>query len=422
MRCIANFEIRSEMSVVSDDARLEIEDPKGHFSAKITNIVRNDYSKPFLLSLQLRFEAPSLNDARDIADDRLAECLNIIAFVTGAGVRLHRIKQIADCTPASGMRECLVWADSVGHENPQPFIDEKIIGTMERLLQVELPPAVQRAMRWYRIAVHEGIPDDQFQYFWFALEILAEHQKSTVKVTDKCPQCKTALYCESCETHPTHRPYVKQAIRSLIQAVDKTCSEEAIDALDKTRNALMHGRTLEEIEKDLPNIGQHIVDVLGKIVFIALLNQFPKETFGQEIPFGMPNTYIRWTRTGIAHISTIVPQSEDGWLDMSFKGLTVTTETDDPPQSGRPSIVRMTPAQHNQLQLLSREEGDHQELCKRVYRRVKVHGEKRVTLILATDMTMIQAALQRGETGQWQNLFREILSASSPGSVSADRD
>ncbi|MGA6826671.1 methylamine utilization protein MauJ [Nitrospira sp. NS4] len=405
------------MSVTSDNIRLELQHPKCDFQARIRNIVRNDYSAPFLLSLELIFEAPSLKEAPDIADERLAECLNMIALVTGAGIRRHRIKQIVDCTPVSGMRECLVWVDSAGHEDPQPFLDQNIMGSMERLLQSDLPSAVRRAMRWYRIGLHESIADDQFQYFWFALEILAEHQKSTEKVADKCPQCKSPLYCENCKTHPTHRPYAKQAIRDLIQAADKTCKEETIEALDKTRNALMHGRTLAEIEADRFNTGQHIVDVLGEIVFKALVNQFPKETFKETITFGRPNTYVHWTRTGFVHISTIVPQGEDGELDLSFKGLTVTTVTDDPPQSGRPSIIPMTPAQHNQLELLSRKQGDHQELCKRVCKRVKVQDEKRVTLILATDMARIQGALKRAETGDWQDLFREILSANASGGM-----
>jgi len=373
-----------------------------------------------MLSLQLIFEAPTLQEAPDIADERLAECLNMIAFVTGAGVRRHRIKQIVDCAPVSGMRECLVWADSAGHDNPQPFLDHNIMVSMERLLQSDLPPAVHRAMRWYRIGISESIPDDQFQYFWFALEILAEHQKSPEKMADKCPLCKSPLYCEKCEMHPTHRPYAKQAIQTLIQTVDKTCDDETIATLDRTRNALMHGGTLEETERDPSSNGQHIVDVLGKIVFRALMNQFPMETFKETITFGNPNTYIRWNRTGIAHISTIVPQGEDGELDLSFNGLTVTTTTDDPPQSGRPSIISMTSAQHNQLGRLSHEQGDHQDLCKRVCKRVKMHDAKRVTLILATDMAKIQSALKRGETGNWQDLFREILRANASGITSVD--
>lgn len=317
MRCIADYEIESEMSVVSDDAQLMLGHPAGKFQARIKNIVRDDYSKPFLLSLQIAFEAPSLREAPDIAQDMLVECLNTLVFATGAGVRRHRTKQIIDSTPALEMRECLIWADSLKYKDPQPFLDEGIAGSIEQLLRFDPPPAVRRALRWYRFGVYDSTPEDQFQYFWFALEILAEHQKTPEKVADKCPQCKSPLYCETCKAHPTHRPYPKQAIRNLIQAVDKTCNEETIEFLDKARNALMHGATLKEIDDELPGSGEHIVDVLGKILFKALVHQLPKELFKETLHFGMPTTYVRQAMTGIAHVSTVVPMGGmESWLSI----------------------------------------------------------------------------------------------------------
>ena len=89
--------------------------------------------------------------------------------------------------------------------------------------------------------------------------------------------------------------------------------------------------------------------------------------------------------------------------------------TNGPPQSGRPSIIVMTPDQHKQLGLLMREEGDHRELCKRVYERVKMDDGKVVALVLSSDMARIREALKRGETGSWQDLFREIVSATDQG-------
>ena len=94
MQFVAHYEVESELSVISDDLRLKLQHPNGKFQARINNIVRNDYSRPFLLSVQIAFAAPSLKEAPDIAQDRLAEFLNILAFVTSAGVRRHRIRQI----------------------------------------------------------------------------------------------------------------------------------------------------------------------------------------------------------------------------------------------------------------------------------------------------------------------------------------
>ena len=414
MRCLANYEIESDISIVSDDTRLKLRHPNDQFQAYIKNIVRSDYSAPFLLSLQIAFEAPSLDEAREIGQERLAVCLNMLAFTTGASIKLHRTRQIADCTATHGMRNCLVWADSFGHEDPHPFLDDNIVASIERLLQFDPPPAVQRALRWYRIGIYASIPEDQFQYFWFALEIISEHQKSSAKVNDKCPVCKTALYCESCETHPTHKPYPKQAIRDLIVAVDASCDGQTIDALDKTRNALMHGATLKEVEKSLPKAGEDMVDVLGRILFMALVRQFPKELFKEKIHMGSPSTYIQRTMTGIAKLSTVVPITKDGELDDSaFSGLKISMETGRPPQSAKPTGVLISPDQYKRLGQFAYEKGDHQELCKRVYDNVRSHGEKVIAVIFSTDLKRIQEALRRNETGKWQDLFREILESDS---------
>ena len=413
MQCIVDYEIESDLSVVSDGIQLKLQDPKGQFQAFIKNIVRDDYSTPFLLSLRLIFESPTLMEAEDIAEDKLAECLNILAFVTGAGVKRHRIKQIIDCTPASGMRDCLIWADALAHEDPSPFLNKKITSSMERLLEFDPPPAVHRALRWYRYGIQAPIPEDQFQCFWFALEILAEHKKSPGKVADSCPKCRSPLYCESCKSHPTHRPYAKQAIRALIQEVETASDDDIFEVLDKLRNALMHGATLKEAETKLPQSGEDLVDRLGKILFKALVHQFSSELVGEKLYFGNPTTYIHRSRTGIAHLQTVVPKGKDGELDLDrFASPKVFMATDGPPQSGRPSIIVMTTEQHKQLTAISRKPGDHQEMCERVCKKVKVHDGKIVAMVLSTDMTAIREAFNRGETGSWQDLFREIMNAS----------
>lgn len=410
MRCIVKYEIESDTSVVSDEIPLIIQHPNGLFQARIKNILRTDFSTPFLLSLQITFEAPSLQEARKIADGKLVECLNMLAFVTGAGVRLHRTRQIADCTPSSGMNDCLIWADTFGHEDPNPFFDESIAASIEHLLNFDPPPAVARALRWYRIGIYEPILEDKFQYFWFALEILAEHQKSPGKVNDKCPRCKSSLYCETCKTHPTHKPYAKQAIFALIQTVDKKCDDETLVALDKTRNGLMHGATLEEIEHTLSKSIEDIVDVLGRILFKALAHQFPTELFNKRVHFGYPSTYIHRTVEGIAHAKTALPKGENGEIDLDiFTGLTFSMVTKCPPQSGLPSIIVMSPDQHKQIGLLMRNKGSYTELCKRIYEGAKIEDGRIIALVLATDMKQICEAIKRHETADWVRPFIEIL-------------
>jgi len=414
MRVVANFEIKSECSVVADDKRLEITHPQGLYVALIRNIPRNDYSTPFLLSLHLYFDAPDLDVAADVAEQQLADCLNMLALTVGSPVSLHRVRQMVDCTPDSGMRDIRFWGDAIDHEDPHPFLDESVTKAIERLSEFQIPPAIRRAMRWYRLGINATVPDDQFQYFWFALEIIAESQKGQEKVPSNCPHCSSPLFCESCNTRPVHKRYQKQAIQALVTAIDKHCDDVMFKRLDKTRNGLMHGRTMNEIEDEHCEGQKHIVDILGTLVWKALISQFPPEWFNGSIIVGVPSTYLHHKMHGVAHIQTVVPMDAEGNFDLSFSGTKMEVVTDGPPQSALPTSIIMTDDQYARLRKLSYERGDHQEMCRRIVGRVngKYNGHLRC-IVLATDMSQIRTAVDGGEVGNWQDLFREIIEASA---------
>ena len=172
MQVVAIIEVKAECSVVSDDLQLEIRHPQGLYRALIKNLPREDFSTPFVLSLHLYFDAPKLGEAEELAKERLAECLNMLAFTVGSSLSLRRIRQIVDCSPASGMHDVLFWGDEIDHEDPQPLLDKHYTETIELLSKFQVSPAIKRAMRWYRLGINATVPDDQFQYFWFALEII----------------------------------------------------------------------------------------------------------------------------------------------------------------------------------------------------------------------------------------------------------
>lgn len=410
MRVAANYEIWSDCSVVEDSQVLRVRHPRGLYNARLRNIPRSAFDRPFLLSLHIYFEAPCLEDAEDTSEDLLADCLNMLAFATGGGFQRHRIRQLVDATPGvTGMRSVLMWGDSIEYEDPQPVLDPNTTQSLERLMEFDYPPAVRRALRWYRLAINEEHPDDQFMSFWFALEILAEHQKAPEKVPDRCPHCRSPLFCESCKTHPVHRPYAKQAIVALLKAVDPGCTDTTIALLDKSRNSLMHGTTLREVEAELPDPHEQIVDVLGQLVWRALVNQFPKEMFDGKMVMGFPTTFVHYAARGVAHLQTVVHETADGELDLSFRGMSMKMEPFGPPQSARPSVVRMTANQHERLVKLSYGEGEQKDLCKRVAARSKQQGAHVVAFVLSTDMATIKSSLEHNKTGPWLDLFREIL-------------
>lgn len=411
MRYVANFEIASDVSVVADDIALTINDPRGAFKARIKNIPRSEFTTPFLLSFQIYYEAQNLEDAEDVAEDLLANCLNMLAFTTGSSFRKHRIRQIVDAETSSkgAMRDVLMWGDRVEYEDPQPFLRPENANSIESLLKFDVPPAIRRALRWYRLGIDAAAPDDQFTYFWFALEIVAEFQKPTAKVHDKCPHCQSPLYCEHCAKHPEHRPYAKQAIRALMMAADDVCNDATVDLLDMARNSLMHGLTLREIESELPNPHESVVDLLGRILFKALVVQFPSKTFDGSLIMGMPSTYVHYKANAVAHVQTVVPIDKDGHLDLEFNGVTVEMQPSGPPQSALPFEVKMTREQFDRLLRFSYRKCEHREMLARISGRVQERDGHIFALVLATDMSLILLALKKGDAGEWLDLFREIL-------------
>lgn len=411
MRCVANYEIGSDVSVVTDDLVLTINDPGGVFKARIKNIPRSEFTTPFLLSLHIYFEAPDLEEAKETVEGLMADCLNMLAFTTGAGFRKYRIRQIVDADTSStrAIRDVLMWGEKVKYEDPQPFLNKANANSIERLLGHDVPPAIRRALRWYRLGIDASSLDDQFTYFWFALEIVAEFQKPAEKVHDKCPHCQEPLYCEKCEKYPTHRPYAKQAIRALMKAADQECDDATVSLLDKTRNSLMHGATLREIESGLPDPHEHVVDILGRILWKALVKQFPKEMFDETLVMGVPSTYVHYKANAVAHVQTVVPIDQEGHFDLDFKGMTVEMKPSGPPQSAAPSVIRMTHEQYDRLCELSYQKGEHQEMLERLRGRIQEKEEHILVLVLATDMSIIQRAVEMKQEGEWQALFCEIL-------------
>jgi hypothetical protein len=411
MRCVANFEVASDLSLVADGQVLSICDPRDAFKALIRNIPRTEFTTPFLLSVHIYFDAEALDEAADTAEDHLATCLNMLAFTTGSTFRKHRIRQIVDAEPSSkgAMRDIRMWGDRIEYDDPQPFLDDEYAKTIKRLLEFNIPPAIRRALRWYRLGIDASAPDDQFTYFWFALEIVTEFQKPAAKVNDKCPHCQSALYCEKCETHPSHRPYPKQAIRALLMEADEGCDDATVALLDKTRNGLMHGATLKEIEGSLPDPHESVVDTLGRLLWKVIARQFPREMFDGSLVMGMPSTYLHYNMTAVAHIQTVVPVDADGHFDLNFAGMVVAMNPFGPPQSALPFAVRMTTEQFDQLRKLSYQKGDQQEMLERIRQNVREQGGHIFALVISTDMAVINRALQEGEAGEWQDLFRQFI-------------
>jgi hypothetical protein len=233
--------------------------------------------------------------------------LNHLTFATNLRTRLRDLRHIFNWEPGNDFREAFYFAGRNGHDDaPYPFMHKSILDSIGMLQENEPNPRLRRAMKWFSNGVATRFYDDQFVYFWLAVELIAQNAKDPTPVPDRCPKCKGALFCEACNDTPTHRPYQKQAIEQLFL---KVCNGSPLDGptfytqASTARNMLMHGDEVKAIEDVLGIEFGHLVDQMGKLAWTCILNQFVRVLIGKQPMFLQPNRYIYVTMDASVHIN-----------------------------------------------------------------------------------------------------------------------
>jgi hypothetical protein len=305
-RFLANWEVESDIILPNEIPFLRHEHPTGTYIMFLRNLPEKRHDIIFL-TMQIVFDAPSLNEAKEVVEPLAKEFLDYLTFASNMRTRLRDIRQIFNWEPGNDAnRECHYYTPRDAH-NGAPFdaLDKPLLDTIG-MLQAHSPnPRLRRAMKWFANGVSSRFYDDQFVYFWLVLELIAQNAKDPTPVPDKCPNCQGPLFCETCQTVPTHRPYQKQAIEQLFI---KTCADKLDGALffrhaSGARNLLMHGDEVKSIEQSLGLDFGELVDKMGNLAWTCILNQFVRVLIGKRPMFLQPNHYVYMTVGGSAHIN-----------------------------------------------------------------------------------------------------------------------
>ena len=147
-----------------------------------------------------------------------------------------------------------------------------MMDTVERLVAMHDNEVSQSAMRWYRLGIRSEIAEEQFSYFWFAIEIVAAKLKEVGKITPSCPKCSADLFCPTCNETQYRQRFGSEAIANLIRAVapDGSDLDELVKTLFKIRNTLQHGRRIGSIADTLPCTEKQAVAVLANVAWRAI--------------------------------------------------------------------------------------------------------------------------------------------------------
>jgi hypothetical protein len=322
MKVAVQIHVSSSLCLSDDSARHTITEPSGAFVATISN---NPDAGPFArraLRVDMVFEAPSLDEVRNLTLDKLVPLLNALAFTTGASFSDPVVVQAFDWTPGLTEREARYFS------SPQalisaPALSGELLETAERVMAMHVDDVSRSAMRWYRLGLRASDPEEQFSYFWYAVEIVAEALKESGKIAPTCPQCKSDLYCPSCDAVPSRRRFGTEAIEDLICSVAPRGADtnELVRTLFKIRNTLQHGRRFSSIIDRLPCTDDQAVNVLASIAWrgITRLADQERDTRpGETMEMMLPEDVINRTMTVGAQVWTQLNGGDPDDPDLRF--------------------------------------------------------------------------------------------------------
>jgi hypothetical protein len=302
-RFLANWEVESDLVLSPGQPFVRYDHPSSAYTVFLRNIPERRNEQTYL-SMQFIFDAPALSEAKPIADEQAKEFLDYLTFVSNIRIRLRGLLQIFNWEPPeTGMREALYYSRAAANSDaPFEALDQELLTSLA-MLQTQAPnPRLRRALKWFANGVSSQYRDDQFSYFWFVVEVVAQIAKDASKVPDRCPTCRTPLYCPSCNSSPLHRPYPKQAIEQLFARYCADDDDLFYRKVAAARNMLLHGDEVHAIEEALDVDFSDLTNALGRFAWTTLLNQFVPLLLDKQPMFLQTSHYIYSNILGSANV------------------------------------------------------------------------------------------------------------------------
>jgi hypothetical protein len=163
-----------------------------------------------------------------------------------------------------------------------------------------------RALDWFSAGVSANGAAEQFQMFWFCIETLARISRDKAPVADKCQVCREPLYCRTCETVSTHKPFPSQVIEQLFKRFVLGDANDLYRLTTQMRHALMHGDLLSKVEQESGKTLNELVDSLGQLAWVALLDGLTRTSRQKgtvRLQIIQPNTFLRHRQLLTVHVA-----------------------------------------------------------------------------------------------------------------------
>lgn len=266
-RC--EYKVTSDLVIGNESSSLSIQGTDGN-TYEFTNAPTNEEGHVPYLIVTVYGESESLDEAQEHLRSCLAKQLDIFTFATHSRCQIDEPVRLVEWELGKKERYFKSFHTSDARFPPDPHLSQEFLDTSSILDNANPPPFVRTALKYFRYGVLDTQPEDQFLRFWLALEIIAENIKENKPVPIICPECKSAMTCSICGTEPTRMPMAKQAIELLSEKIIGKNWRNVTKPLFIVRNGLMHGSSVESIEKKSKQPISNSVNDLARLVWNAI--------------------------------------------------------------------------------------------------------------------------------------------------------
>lgn len=246
---------------------------KNNFQISFKNSDKNNAGQYTRLLASVIGEAENIDNVQSVFKNELACALDIMTFSSHSRFEILCPMRIIDWVPHQRKRNFKILLKSDTRDPPDPELHKDLLITVSEIEKLDIHSYIRTALKYFRYGVIENSPDDQFIKFWMALEILGENSKDSVKEAIKCAHCNSALVCKCCNESIEKVPMAKAQITKLIGGLYG--HENAIvisKRLFKVRDALMHGGSIDSIERKLKLTIDSVIDEIASVVWNLIYN------------------------------------------------------------------------------------------------------------------------------------------------------
>jgi hypothetical protein len=272
-----------------------------------------------LMNAVLIFDSPSFEEGLEIGRRKLDGILRALSYVTSMKFSYRHAKRLVTWNSGMEERRYSVFKTFKGHGLPYYILEPDFITSALSIWRATSDEPHELAIHWFASAVASPVLEDQFQLFWFALELIASNDKPANRVNDLCAKCGSPLFCEHCGEHPTHKPFNKQAIEALISGIVGNDDASTVSKrLFKIRNMLLHGSTKDQIESSLGEgmeIGLNsLANIAKRAIYNSMLPRLREKGGAPSIQIVALDDYTRKT-------AIISAELRSGPIEADFKNL-----------------------------------------------------------------------------------------------------